>query len=202
MRICWRQDPKPPLIKRLVLGMVPKQCAQDVEETLRFDWDGRARQQSNVVAHKASQQTRQEEAKCLAWITPAHLPPPNHNKQTYRPQPWRSRQWPATWARTRRPSKWTVGGWQWGGLLLKALELGASTIIIIIPPLSLLWSGKRRPDSHASHLHVHFHRNPVVQLYRTISKELPRVLTIYDADLAPAEVRPWWVGGKNGGGLD
>ncbi|TFJ86796.1 hypothetical protein NSK_001884 [Nannochloropsis salina CCMP1776] len=32
-------------------------------------------------------------------------------------------------------------------------------------------------------------RNPVVQLYRTISKELPRVLTIYDADLAPAEAR-------------
>ena len=29
----------------------------------------------------------------------------------------------------------------------------------------------------------------MVQLYRTISKELPRVLTIYDADLAPAEVR-------------
>lgn len=28
----------------------------------------------------------------------------------------------------------------------------------------------------------------MVQLYRTISKELPRVLTIYDADLAPAEV--------------
>ncbi|GAB5033190.1 nadh dehydrogenase [Nannochloropsis oceanica] len=32
-------------------------------------------------------------------------------------------------------------------------------------------------------------KNPVVQLYRTISKELPRVLTIYDADLAPAEAR-------------
>lgn len=32
------------------------------------------------------------------------------------------------------------------------------------------------------------HRNPVVQLYRTISKEMPRVLTIYDADLSPHEV--------------
>ncbi len=29
----------------------------------------------------------------------------------------------------------------------------------------------------------------MVQLYRTISKELPRVLTIYDADLAPADAR-------------
>jgi hypothetical protein len=29
----------------------------------------------------------------------------------------------------------------------------------------------------------------VVQLYRTISKEMPRVLTIYDADLSPQDVR-------------
>lgn len=29
----------------------------------------------------------------------------------------------------------------------------------------------------------------MVQLYRTISKEMPRVLTIYDADLSPQDVR-------------
>jgi hypothetical protein len=33
-------------------------------------------------------------------------------------------------------------------------------------------------------------RNPVQQLYRTISKEVPRVLTIYDADISPDEVGP------------
>lgn len=31
-------------------------------------------------------------------------------------------------------------------------------------------------------------RNPVVQLYRTISKEVPRVLTIYDADIPVEDV--------------
>ena len=47
--------------------------------------------------------------------------------------------------------------------------------------------GERTDDDSCSELSP---RNPVVQLYRTISKELPRVLTIYDADVAPADVSP------------
>lgn len=31
-------------------------------------------------------------------------------------------------------------------------------------------------------------RNPVIQLYKTMSKEVPRVLTIYDADIPVEDV--------------
>lgn len=155
---------------------------------------------------KAAQKTQQRQKaakRCLGnrSLACAHSNPLPH-QTNHRPQPWRSRQWPATWARTRRSSKWTVVGWRvclGVGRELEAAAAASSTPST--PPL--LWSLQAQPGLTRIYLHVHSHRNPVVQLYRTISKELPRVLTIYDADLAPAEVRPGgWEGRVGWGGVD
>lgn len=65
-----------------------------------------------------------------------------------------------------------------------------------LPCSGLVWQAQPQLTLTRPPLRIYPYRNPVVQLYRTISKELPRVLTIYDADLAPAEVR---LSGRAGG---
>lgn len=92
---------------------------------------------------------------------------------------------------------WPDGG---GGLAVGCVRPSGSSIIIVgglaygphqsIPPTQRTppYPHQRPPKTKCDD------RNPVVQLYRTISKEMPRVLTIYDADLSPQEVRSASVG--------